>query len=222
MLGLFKRLFRRTKVGSLQEIAQVVDQSAVCNIPQLIADEKGTTIVPIMNWSNFFSPYLKKISGIKQYHRFHFDSAQPGIVRVKEHSESEFQSISLLKGDWNPDSTEMPAVIPVKPLSAERQWYLYDSIRPFCSYETKDITCPLPNVPKPGSRNRSPFPDEHSLNPIVSQLEMNRPATKKQCLCTKCNTPGHNSRTCNLKSTFNFPLFFVLAKLANWNILNEY
>ena len=178
--------------------------------------------MPIMNWSNFFSPYLKKISGIKQYHRFHFDSAQPGIVRVKEHSESEFQSISLLKGNWNPDSTEMPAVIPVKPLSAERQWYLYDSIRPFCSYETKDITCPLPNVPKPGSRNRSPFPDEHSLNPIVSQLEMNRPATKKQCLCTKCNTPGHNSRTCNLKSTFNFPLFFVLAKLANWNILNEY
>jgi len=55
--GLFKRLFRRTKVSSLEEIAQVVDKSAVCNVLQLI---KGTTLVPIVNWSDFFSPHLKK------------------------------------------------------------------------------------------------------------------------------------------------------------------
>ena len=47
-------------VPRLAVFRKVVDQSAVCNISQLIADEKGTTIVPIMNWSDFFSPYLKK------------------------------------------------------------------------------------------------------------------------------------------------------------------
>ena len=44
--GLFKRLFRRTKVGSLKGIAQVANDSAVCNCAQLNCTEDGTVIVP--------------------------------------------------------------------------------------------------------------------------------------------------------------------------------
>ena len=47
--GLVKHLFRRTKIGSLKDIAQVVDDSAQCNLPQLVSDENGTVIVPTLD-----------------------------------------------------------------------------------------------------------------------------------------------------------------------------
>ncbi len=126
-----RKTFRRTKVSSLREIAQVVDKSAIRNVSQLIGDETEASIAPILNWSDCFWPHLKKISGIKQYHHFHFNSAHPGIVKVKKHLDRELKSLKLLKDNWNPDHTEMPAIVPVKPLSAERQGYLYESIRLF-------------------------------------------------------------------------------------------
>ena len=43
--GLFKRRFRRTKVGCLQAIAQVVNKSADCNVAQLVAQEDGSMII---------------------------------------------------------------------------------------------------------------------------------------------------------------------------------
>ena len=39
--GLFKRLFKRTKVGSLRGIAEVVQQSGKSNEAQLVVDEMG-------------------------------------------------------------------------------------------------------------------------------------------------------------------------------------
>lgn len=68
--GLFKWLYRRSRVGCLQDIAQVVNESAHCNSAQLNVREDGTVIVPTFNWTDFFTPHLKKIIGIKQYHHF--------------------------------------------------------------------------------------------------------------------------------------------------------
>ena len=48
-------------------------------------------------------------------------------------------------------------------LSAERQWYLYDQIRPFCPDADKDITFPLPSVPKPG-RGTTPAPEQRQID----------------------------------------------------------
>ena len=53
--GLFKRQYRRTKVGSLQNIAKVVNTSAKCNVAQLVSREDVTTIVPTLDWTNFFA-----------------------------------------------------------------------------------------------------------------------------------------------------------------------
>ena len=39
--GLFKRLYRRTSVGSLKGIADVVESSAQCNKSQLVVEEDG-------------------------------------------------------------------------------------------------------------------------------------------------------------------------------------
>ena len=43
----------------------------------------------------------------------------------------------------------MPPIVEPQGMSAERQWYLYDKIRPYSSDKAKDLTCPLPSVPTP-------------------------------------------------------------------------
>jgi len=53
--GLFKRQYRQMKVGSLQNIAEVVNTSAECNIAQLASHEDGTTIIPTLDWTDFFA-----------------------------------------------------------------------------------------------------------------------------------------------------------------------
>lgn len=62
--GLFKRLFRRTEVGSLQAIAQVANNSAKCNVAQLVVTEDGTIVVPTYNWTDLFATHFRKFEGI--------------------------------------------------------------------------------------------------------------------------------------------------------------
>ena len=52
--GLFKRLFRRSKVGTLSGVADIVEKSAKCNFAQLVCSEDGEVIVPVFNWTSFF------------------------------------------------------------------------------------------------------------------------------------------------------------------------
>ena len=69
--GLFKRLYRRTKVGKLSDIAKVMNDSAQCNIAQLVSNEDGSIVVPAYNWTNFFASHFKKIIGIEKLHHLH-------------------------------------------------------------------------------------------------------------------------------------------------------
>ena len=86
--GLMKRLYRRSKVGSLQAITQVTNDSAKCNLAQLVVTEVGDIIVLTYDWHSMFTPHLKNIEGIKKYHHFHFNGQNPGSVSVKVHSDS--------------------------------------------------------------------------------------------------------------------------------------
>ena len=156
--GLFKRLYKRTKVGSLKGVAEVANKSAECNFAQLVSSEDGTTIVPTYDWTSFFAPHLRKLPGIKKIHHFRMSSSQPGFIFIKEHSDTAEVKFSMLKEPWSPDKDDLPEVIPPRGLSAERQWYLYEQIRPFCPDEDKDTTCPMPTVPKPG--RSTPAPEE--------------------------------------------------------------
>ena len=61
--GLFKRQYRRKKVGSPQNIAEVVNTSAECNVAQLVSCEDGTTIVPTLDWTDFFATRFRKVQG---------------------------------------------------------------------------------------------------------------------------------------------------------------
>ena len=169
-----------------------MNDSAECNFAQLVCNEDGSTIVPTYDWTDFFAPQLKKISGIKKYHHFRCDSSKPGRVYVKEHADTAEVEIDLRKSSsWLPDQKELPSIVPPKGLSAERQWYLYDSIRPFCPDGDKDTTCPLPDVPKPGSTPGTPV---RPSQPPVDDIR--EPPPKRKRLCGTCKQVGHNSRSC--------------------------
>jgi len=150
--GLFKRLFKRTKVSSINGIAAVVERSATVNHYQLVGDPDGTTYVPFYNWSNFFDPHMVQtaLRGISQMHHFRFSASHPGVVFVKNSCSDEEKRIKLLKTTtWQPTLDDMPDVIAPPGLPLERQWYLYNKIREFCPDEDKDIVCPKPSTPLP-------------------------------------------------------------------------
>ena len=48
----------------MADIATTVDQSAVCNVSQLVHMEDAE-IVPIHDWPSFLLPHFKKIAGIR-------------------------------------------------------------------------------------------------------------------------------------------------------------
>lgn len=56
---LFKQAFLHTKVGCLDDIARVVEESAVVNHAQLVASSQdGEVIMPTYDWAVFRSPLL--------------------------------------------------------------------------------------------------------------------------------------------------------------------
>ena len=197
--GLFKRLYRRTRVGSLQAIAKVANDSAQCNFPQLVTTEDGTTVVPTYDWTDYFAPHFRKFTSLKQYHHFRFVSSEPGVVYAKMHADTAEVKVVLVKDKWSPDPAEYPSVVTPKGLSVERQWYLYEKIREFCPEEDKDSTCPRPTVPQPGSRAGTPCSDTflhpHSGTTITVPPSGNSSSPPRK-MCGTCRKEGHNSRTC--------------------------
>ena len=154
----FKRLFKRTRVSSMGEIANVVERSASCNKVQVVCNE-DTGVVPTYDWTSFLQPHFQKIAGIKKLHHFRYSASSPGTVYVKTHADAEESALDLLREDWQPSPSTLPQQIQSLGLSDERKWYLYERIRPFCSHEHRDTVCPEPSVPNP-KRRRNPAPEE--------------------------------------------------------------
>lgn len=146
--GLFKRLFKRTKVDCMADIAKVVEDSAACNSAQLVYTEDGTSIVPMRDWVSYLAPHFKRVANIKKFHHFHMSAVSPGVITLKTHADSKEQSLSVLRDGWTPSHLELPPRLVPKGLTEERQWYLFDQIRQFCS-TNKDVTCPRPLTPRP-------------------------------------------------------------------------
>ena len=71
--GLTKRKFRCTNVSLVDDLAHVVNESAACNLCQLVGTQDGQTIVPSRDWAVFLSSLFRRLGGIKQYHHFRFE-----------------------------------------------------------------------------------------------------------------------------------------------------
>ena len=53
--GLWKKKYRRTLVGGLSDLADVVNKSAVVNIAQLTGLDNGSVVLPTYDWQSYFS-----------------------------------------------------------------------------------------------------------------------------------------------------------------------
>ena len=109
--GLIKRKFCKTAVSSLDDLARVVDESAACNICQLVGSQDGSTIVPSRDWAGFLSSHYRRLDGIKQYHHFRFERDHPGVVFLKKTATAEEEQRCLLRGVWSPSPVEKPPSI---------------------------------------------------------------------------------------------------------------
>ena len=150
--GLLKQKSHKEPVSSLKEMEATVRRSTLqeVNIAQLVEDERGTVFVPMYDWQAFLIPFSKAVKGIKQYHHFSFSHQAQGVMMATPHAEGPTQILPVLVGDVGAVSHAPPPWVQSPGLSAYRQWYLFNSIRYFCTDNTKDVMCPKPTVPQPG------------------------------------------------------------------------
>ena len=78
---------------------------------------------------------------------------EPGVIFAQKSLDDAEIPIQLLKSTTRHPPAELPSPQIPPGLDAQRQWYLYEKIREFCSEATKNTTCPLPTVPKPTDAN---------------------------------------------------------------------
>ena len=192
--GLLKQRFRKTYVSSLEDLVEVVNSSAAVNTAQLVGTQDGEVIVPCYDWSSFLGKYMNKVPKMKSYHHFTFSSASPGIVTLKQYSDSVSTTFSILKdSEWVPSAEDLPPTIPPSGLSNNRQWYLYRQIREFCREGTEDETCPKPALPPPEELPQVEQAEEEALETVPASQAPKRPCPRR---CGKCGETGHTRRTC--------------------------
>ena len=183
--GMIKRKYRRTKVDSLSQLAEVVNSSTIerKNIAYVIGHDT-TKPFAYFNWTKFLQPHFTVVPHITSYHHFRYSNSSPGSIFVREFSDSPEKEIKFLKSGHNLTKDILPPTLSPTGLSKERQIYLYEQIRPFCQLEYRDFTCPLPQ----GHQER-----------VQSDNDMAPPRSKR--LCSYCRLPGH-TKTKGGKVTF--------------------
>ena len=218
--------YRRTKVGSLAELARTVNSSATVNVhvAQAVGSMDGTVHVPVYDWASYLGERRQKLPGIKSLHHLWFSKDYPGHVFVKERSDSPEIDHDLLKDVWSPAATDLPQRVTPSGLTPTRQMYLYQKIREYCPDECKDVTCPEPNITSSKSASSTtrsalsttssaPSTSSSTLtsytssdptgtlpSPSLGSAPMEPRRAKTPRLCGVCRVAGHNSRSCPAKT----------------------
>jgi hypothetical protein len=174
------------------DIKNVVERSATVNTAQIVGTSVDNILVPMYDWTSLLSPFFRRFTNIKQYHHFTFSEEHQGVIKFRTMSDSPVSSFSLCIN--HPPADSFPDQIIPRGLSPSRQWYLYDKIREYCSQDSQDITCPLPQVPRLMS----------TPTPIHSPPASPRSNPPNVRVCSKCHMTGHNRRTSFIISIFFF------------------
>ncbi|GFN93895.1 hypothetical protein PoB_002040100 [Plakobranchus ocellatus] len=163
--GLIKRKLKVTRVDCLQDIANVVHESARMNEAVLVGTENGSSQIPTYDWATFLSQFFSKVKGIKTFQHFIVDKCKPQSVVVKEHCNAPETTQSLLKAPV-PASDVLPSIVPSPGLSLKRQQYLFKEIRQFVAPHCQDTVAPQPND-IPGDSGSDSDSSEHPDEPAV-------------------------------------------------------
>ncbi|KAK9976582.1 hypothetical protein ABG768_021787 [Culter alburnus] len=147
--GLIKQAYMKTRVNTLADIAEVVENSSPVshlNIPQLVGIAEGKVLVQTFDWQQHLTHHFRRLPQIKSYQHFSFDAKRPGVVLAKTHCDAQPVEYQLLRDRADLPSIDGLSVLAPPGLNIDRQTYLYEKIRPFCADEARDITCQAPRV----------------------------------------------------------------------------
>lgn len=137
--GQIKKLYRRTSVSSLCEIEEVVRNSIIDgrNVPLTIVNSHtGERCVTWLDWSEHLKKFFEPLPGIFSYQHYLLNGSEPGIVYAKEFENSDEVKFMIALSDCLPDEIhDLPNTNTPPGRSADRQLYLFDNIRQFCSTE---------------------------------------------------------------------------------------
>ena len=147
-------MFRHSTVSTVTEIAIVMERSTLNhqNVAQLDRDARTEKLVEFYQLSTHLSQFFKAIPNLISYQSFRVMNNKPGIVYLKEFSDSIEKPFDIRKEDLNDDDllSVMPQQTSICGLDLQCQWYLYENIRQHCHSNLEaDITCPKPTLPKP-------------------------------------------------------------------------
>lgn len=137
-----KRRYRCCDAFSVDHLAEIVRSSSKTNDAEVLKSDC------FFNDKEALGAFFKDIPNITGYHHFYFDTSSPGIVKLKENTNSEWISKSILKGKSMEakklaHNLNIPNCIPsglpaIKPLD------LYEKVRKYVPDKYQDILCPKP------------------------------------------------------------------------------
>jgi hypothetical protein len=152
--GLIKKRYRQSRVYTYEHLVEVINSSTIkgFNVCQPYTDHKGYGEISFRKWSSWLGGVFNNLLGITNYQHFRVDADTPGTITVKRSIDDKEETFCLLKDKsfrFGRKPKQPPSIKPTR-LSAQRQWYLYESIRPHIPNEIdRDATAPKPRVSKP-------------------------------------------------------------------------
>ena len=102
--GLIRKTNRRTPVETINCLERFVRNSLTigCNISQLVRSPSGELLVNYYDWTSYFKDYFKAIPAIAKYHVFCCSHDDPGVIYLRETTQSKEISKSLVKKSLPP------------------------------------------------------------------------------------------------------------------------
>lgn len=141
--GHLKRKHRRSDTFTLQQLCEVVNNSATCNSAELAESDK----MPWYDWDAYLLQLFKPLEGISKCAHSTFCKVSPGIVQVKESVSGEQQEINLRKAHIDLTTFSATFLLPITAPggpSTERSRYLFTHIHEHVAPLFQDTLCPEP------------------------------------------------------------------------------
>lgn len=158
--GLIKKRYRQSKVYTYEHLIDVVNSSTTrgFNTCQSYRDGQGCAVIQFRKWTSWLGEIFKKLPEITRYQHFRSEVDKLGEIAVKESVDAKEEKIVLLKKETGGTEEKLrrgPPTYPPMDLSPQRQWYLYEMIRPHIPIEAdKECTAPKPEMPKPKAKKK--------------------------------------------------------------------
>ena len=146
ILGLIKRLYRKSTLKDVDEFAEVVIKSSLFNKVQRYENGQGFQYYDF----KVLEKYFKKLPNIGKYHHFLISADNLEVVKVQEFANGNYEEFNL----WKDPSKIVESIEEIKnltfpiltpePLSLERQEYLYKNVYSLVGEGFREGICLVP------------------------------------------------------------------------------